>query len=74
MKKNYDLKKMEWKPNPYAKRLKKSITIRVDNDVLAYFQQMATERGLPYQTMLNLFLRSCKEGQFKPQFKWAVEQ
>ena len=46
-------------PNPYAKRLKKQITIRIDEDTIAYFKDMAEEKGIPYQSLINLYLRDC---------------
>ena len=49
------------KPNPYAKRMKRQITIRLDEDVVAYFKAMANRKGLPYQSLINLYLRECAE-------------
>ena len=49
------------KPNPYAKRIKRQITIRLDEDTIAYFKAMATRQGLPYQSLINLYLRECAE-------------
>ena len=57
MKKHYDFSKA--RPNPYAKRLKKAVTIRLDQDALDYFQHLAKETGIPYQTLINLYLRDC---------------
>ncbi len=71
MRKNYDLKKMDWKSNPYVKLLKKPVTIRFDQDVIDYFRVLAENEGIPYQTMINLFLRYCKDEQLKPKTKWA---
>ena len=71
MKKNYALKKLEWKLNPYAKLLKKPVTIRFDQDVIDYFKAMAEAEGIPYQTLINLFLRFCKDEELKPKTKWA---
>ena len=71
MRKNYDLKELKWKPNPYAKLLKKPITIRFDQDVIDYFKALAEDEGIPYQTLINLFLRYCKDEQLKPKTKWA---
>lgn len=70
MRKEYDLKKMKFKPNPYASKLKKSITIRLDVDVLEYFKELADKRNVPYQTLLNDFLRSCKEQHMEPKTVW----
>ena len=49
------------KPNPYAKRMKRQITIRLDEDVVAYFKAMANRKGLPYKSLINLYLRECAE-------------
>ncbi len=70
MKKNYDLKKMNWKSNPYAKLLKKAVTIRFDQDVIEYFKELSEREGVPYQTLMNLFLRFCKEEGLKPKTNW----
>ncbi|MBL7669685.1 MAG: BrnA antitoxin family protein [Bdellovibrionaceae bacterium] len=61
MRKEYDLKKMKLKPNPYAGKLKKSVTIRLDTDVIEYFKTLGEKSNTPYQTLVNDFLRSCKE-------------
>ena len=45
--------------NPYAKRLKKQITINIDSDTIDYFKSMATNSGIPYQTLINLYLVDC---------------
>ena len=71
MKREYDLSKMKSRPNPYAKRLKKQLTIRMGVDIIAYFKAMATETGIPYQNLINLYLRECVVSQRKLQMKWA---
>ena len=70
MRKKYDLNKMNWKPNPYVKLLKKPVTIRFDEDVIEYFRTLSETEGVPYQTLMNLFLRYCKEQGLKPQTSW----
>jgi len=57
MRKEYDFSKA--RPNPYAKRLKKSVTIRLDTSTVAYFKRLAEESEIPYQTLINLYLRDC---------------
>ena len=59
MRKNYDFSKS--KPNPYAQKLKKQITIRLDEDTVEYFKAMAEEKGIPYQSLINLYLRDCAQ-------------
>lgn len=71
MKKNYDLKKMEWKENPYLNLLKKPITIRIDEDVIDYFKTMGEKEHVPYQTLINQFLRYCKESRLKLKVKFG---
>ena len=57
MRGNYDFSK--GRRNPYAKHLKKQVTIRLDQDTLAYFKALAAESHVPYQTLINLYLRDC---------------
>ena len=57
MKKHYDFSKAV--KNPYAKRLKRSVTIRLDNSTVEYFKALAVETELPYQNLINLYLRDC---------------
>ncbi len=70
MKKEYDLKKMKSRKNPYAKRLKKQITIRLDNNTIEYFKELARETGLSYQTLINLYLKDCAENRKKLRVQW----
>jgi len=57
MRKTYDFSKSV--KNPYAKRLKKQITIRIDENTISYFKEMAENKGIPYQSLINLYLRDC---------------
>lgn len=70
MRKEYDLKKMKLKPNPYSSKLKKSVTIRLDTDVIEYFKALGEKNNTPYQTLVNDFLRSCKEENLVPKTVW----
>jgi uncharacterized protein (DUF4415 family) len=70
MKKNYDFSK--GKRNPYAKRLKRQITIRLDEATLAYFKRLADETEVPYQTLINLFLRDCARAKKRPAMRWEA--
>ncbi len=47
--------------NPYARKLKEQITIRLDEDAIAYFKTLAEQKGIPYQNLINLYLRDCTE-------------
>lgn len=68
MKKEYDFSKA--KRNPYAKALKKQITIRVEEPTIEYFQEMAEEVGMPYQSLINLYLRDCAKSGKKLNINW----
>lgn len=57
MKKKYDFSNA--RPNPYAKRLKRQVTIRLDDKTIRYFKSISEECGIPYQTLINLYLRDC---------------
>ena len=67
MRKHYDFS--QGVRNPYAKRLKKQLTIRLDADTLDYFQDLAREMSLPYQTLMNMYLRECAAERRRPH--WA---
>jgi uncharacterized protein (DUF4415 family) len=71
MKAEYDLANMRSRKNPYAKQLKKQLTIRMGVDIIDYFKQMASETGVPYQNLINLYLRDCVRSHRKLQIKWS---
>ncbi|MBD2328001.1 BrnA antitoxin family protein [Alkalinema sp. FACHB-956] len=58
-------------PNPYTQSLKKQITIRLEEDVINYFKTLASETGIPYQTLINLYLQDCAKSQRKPSLEWV---
>jgi len=68
MRKEYDFSK--GKRNPYARRLKKQITIRLENETIDYFKALAEETGIPYQTLINLYLRDCATSRRKLSMRW----
>ena len=70
MRAEYDFSKMKMRRNPYAKMLKKQVTIRIGTDVIAYFKSMADKMGVPYQSLINLYLRDCAEHHRK--LTWAA--
>lgn len=70
MKAEYDLSKMKSRPNPYASKLKKPVTMRLSEDVIGYFKQMADEAGVPYQSLINLYLRDCVKQHRKIDISW----
>ena len=61
MKTEYDFSKMKGRKNPFAQRLKKQVTIRLGQDIIDYFQSLAQENDIPYQTLINLYLRECAQ-------------
>ena len=70
MRKKYDFSK--GKRNPYAKRLKKQITIRLDEQTLDYFKGLSEETEIPYQTLINLYLGECARSRKKPSMRWKA--
>ena len=71
MREHYDFDKMKGKKNPYTKFLKRPVTIRLDRDTVSYFKEMAEETGIPYQTLINLYLRDCAANQRKLKMNWG---
>lgn len=69
MRKEYDFSKS--RKNPYAKLLKKQITMRLEEGVIDYFKKLAGETGIPYQNLINLYLKDCATSGRKLTFKWA---
>jgi predicted DNA binding CopG/RHH family protein len=74
MRKEYDFSKMKGRKNPYAKKLKKQVTIRIGVDIIEYFKQLAEETGIPYQKLINLYLRDCVLSNRKISIKWESEK
>jgi predicted DNA binding CopG/RHH family protein len=68
MRKEYDFSKA--RKNPYASRLKKQITIRLDEESITYFKTISESVGVPYQSLINLYLRDCATSQRKLNLNW----
>ena len=68
MRREYDFSKAS--SNPYARRLKQSVTIRLDSTAVAYFKRLAADLEIPYQTLINLYLRDCAASGRKLALKW----
>lgn len=68
MRKEYDFSNA--RKNPYAAQLKKSITIRLDEDSIAYFKSISEDVGIPYQSLINLYLRDCANSRKKLSLNW----
>ncbi len=69
MRKEYDFSHA--RPNPYAKRLKRAVTIRIDEATIAYFKALAADTGIPYQTLINSYLRDCADARRRPTMRWV---
>jgi predicted DNA binding CopG/RHH family protein len=68
MRKEYDFSKAQ--KNPYASKLKRQVTIRVDEGTIAYFKDLAQDLGIPYQTLINMYLRDCAATHKKLSLQW----
>lgn len=68
MRKHYDFSK--GKPNPYAKRLKRQITLRLDESTITYFRSLSEETAIPYQSLINLYLRECAASKKHLRLAW----
>lgn len=71
MREHYDFRKMKGERNPYVKALKQPITMRLDKATVVYFKSLAAELGMPYQNLINLYLRDCALNHKKLALKWA---
>jgi uncharacterized protein (DUF4415 family) len=71
MRKEYDFSKA--RRNPYARRLKRQVTIRLDEQTIDYFNKLAGETGIPYQTLINLYLRDCAASGKKLSMAWRAK-
>ena len=68
MRNEYDFSKA--RKNPYSSQLKKPITIRLDEDSIIYFKMISEEVGIPYQSLINLYLRDCATSNRKLNLRW----
>jgi len=69
MRAHYDFSKMKGRKNPFAKQLKKQITIRIGSDTIGYFRDLADKTGIPYQNLIDSYLAECASS--KRELKWA---
>ena len=68
MRKNYDFTGA--KKNPHARRVKKQVTIRLDQDTIEYFKALSADTQIPYQTLMNLYLRECASSRKRLKLDW----
>ncbi len=70
MREEYDIKSLNPRKNPYSKRIKQQITINIDSDVVNYFKEKSEFLGIPYQTLINLYLSDCMKNQRELHMVW----
>ena len=70
MRDEYDIANLNPRRNPYSKRLKKQITINIDNDTVDFFKEQSENCGIPYQTLINLYLADCVKQRKQLQMSW----
>ena len=66
----YNIAELHPRKNPYAKKLKQQITINLNADTVSYFKALAEQTGIPYQTLINLYLTDCAENKRQLSFSW----
>lgn len=70
MREEYDIKKLNPRKNPYSSKLKKQITINIDSSTIDFFKNLSSDTGIPYQTLMNLYLGDCARNNKKPLITW----
>jgi len=70
MRKEYDFSNSI--KNPYAKKVKKQISIKIESDTITYFKELANKVGIPYQNLMNSYLTDCAVKHVEPQLKWSI--
>ncbi len=71
MREEYDIKSLNPRRNPYTSKLKKQITINIDSSTIDFFKDMSEDTGIPYQTLINLYLRDCVQNNKQPNISWT---
>jgi uncharacterized protein (DUF4415 family) len=74
MREHYDFSKMKGRKNPYARRLKEPVTIRLDRETIAHFKAVAVKTGIPYQNLINLYLRDCAQHRRQLSMEWIPDR
>lgn len=70
MREEYEIEKLNPRKNPYSNRLKKQVTINLNVETIIYFKEMSSQSGIPYQTLINLYLTDCAQNHRKLQMVW----
>ncbi|MCM1009047.1 MAG: BrnA antitoxin family protein [Ruminococcus flavefaciens] len=71
MRDEYDIEALNPRKNPYSKRVKKQITINIDDDTISFFKNLSDNTGLPYQTLINLYLSDCAKNNRQLNISWS---
>ncbi len=71
MREEYDIKNLNPRKNPYANKLKKQITINIDSSIIDFFKNLSDDTGIPYQTLINLYLRDCVKNNKHLKISWV---
>ena len=71
MREEYDIAKLNPRKNPYLRKAKSQITINIDTDTIDYFKGLSEKTGMPYQTLMNLYLTDCAKNKKEPNLTWA---
>jgi len=72
MRKEYDFNKMKGERNPYIKDIKSQVTIRLEKNTIEYSKQLSKKTGIPYQNLINLYLKERVERKMKPSINWLA--
>ena len=72
MREEYDIRNLNPRKNPYSNRVKKQVTINLDGEVIAYFKNLSQKSGIPYQTLINLYLSDCVESKRELRISWKT--
>ncbi len=70
MRDEYNISDLHPRKNPYTKKLKQQITININTETVAYFKTLSEQVGIPYQTLINLYLTDCAENKRQPSISW----
>ncbi len=71
MRDEYNISDLHPRKNPYTKKLKQQITININTETVAYFKTLSEQVGIPYQTLINLYLTDCAENKRQPSISWG---
>lgn len=70
MRDEYDIEKLNPRKNPYAERLKQQVTINLNRETVEYFKALSKQNGIPYQTLINLYLKDCVDNKRQLNLTW----